>query len=68
MTEKGLKINRVKSWFKGKRTPVGESEGRSGVKRGEDRNDPSHSRVACDLIFNQRFKSKVNYSSNHNIL
>ena len=38
--------------------PVGESEGRSGAKRGEDRNDPSHSRVACDLFkknwFNKR--------------
>ena len=38
--------------------PVGESEGRSGVERGEDRNDPSHSRVACDLICHKDLNQK----------
>ena len=47
---------------------VGESGGRSGAKRGEDRNDPSHSRVACDLNQTYRLKIKVKYLSKHSNL
>jgi len=40
--------------------PVGESEGRSGVKRGEDRNEPLHSRGISNLIrYRIDFKNQI---------
>ena len=44
--------------------PVGESGGRSGAKRGEDRNDPSHSRVAHDLTKKNNFKTIKSLNQN----
>ena len=40
--------------LKRERMPVGESVGRSGAERGEDRNDPSHSRVVCDFKYHYK--------------